>query len=67
MKVKDLLSDPEAVALSKVYALLIQVARQRKAIQIETSEAVEIENAKGTAMELPQSKDLASIPLSIAE
>ena len=68
MKTKETIPDPEAIALAKVYALLIRVARQHKTTPTQANAKAEMESVLvGNAVEAPQSRNLANIALSITE
>ena len=62
MKTRESIPDPEAIALSKVYALLIRAARQRNVSQTQADKKAEMENVPiGNTAETPQSGDFASV------
>ena len=68
MKTKEPIPDPETIALAKVYALLIRVARQHKMTSTQADAKAEMESVLvGNAVEAPQSRNLAKVALSITE
>ncbi len=63
LKTNKPIPDPEAIALSKVYALLIRAARQRKMTQTKAEENVEMRSVPiSSAAETHQSRDFAKVP-----
>ena len=68
MKTRESISDPEAIALSKVYAFLKRAARQRNVSQSQEDKKAELEGVpiEYTA-ETPQSGDFASVPSPVIE
>ncbi len=62
LKTIEPIPEPEAIALSKVYVLLIRAARQRKMTQTKAAENVEMGSVffKDTT-EISQSKNLVEV------